>query len=148
MLSQTAKAILSIGAFLCLTAATGADWPHLRGPTYDGVSQETGLADTWPEQGPPLVWSRELGQGYSGLIVAEGKLFTQSQTIGGQYLVCLDPDTAGQSGNIATTGPGSRAAPIRGLMRRRRIIAARFSCTSPTGLVCCVDAGSGTQSGP
>jgi len=40
---------------------TAADWPHLRGPNYDAISQQTGLAGAWPEGGPPVVWTRELG---------------------------------------------------------------------------------------
>lgn len=132
-----------MGAFLCLAGATRADWPHLRGPAYDSVCQETGLAETWPEQGPPLVWSRELGQGYSGFIVAQGKVFTQCQTLGGQYLVCLNADTgqtvweyrydwAWQPGG-AYPGPYATPTFYRG----------KIFYTSPTGLLGCVDAGSG-----
>src|SRR5438477_389145 len=76
-----------------LVAVAHADWPHLRGPNHDGVSAETALADAWPGDGPPRLWSRELGQGYSGFIVGGGKLYTQRQTLGGQMLLCLDPDT-------------------------------------------------------
>ena len=70
-----------------------ADWPHLRGPSYDGVSSETGLVETWPAGGPPRLWTRELGQGHSGFIVAEGRVYTQRQNLSGQYLLCLDPDS-------------------------------------------------------
>ena len=143
MLSLTVRAMWSMGAFLCLAGATRADWPHLRGPAYDSVCQETGLAETWPEQGPPLVWSRELGQGYSGFIVAQGKVFTQCQTLGGQYLVCLNADTgqtvweyrydwAWQPGG-AYPGPYATPTFYRG----------KIFYTSPTGLLGCVDAGSG-----
>ena len=44
----------------------GPGWPHLRGPNYDGCSGENNLADSWPEEGPPLLSMRELGAGYSG----------------------------------------------------------------------------------
>ena len=33
-------------------------WPQLRGPTFDSLSTETGLANSWPEEGPPVVWTR------------------------------------------------------------------------------------------
>src|SRR5262249_48762443 len=68
-------------------------WPHLRGSHFDGVSEETDLAGSWPESGPPQLWTHELGQGHSVLIIGGGKVYTQYQTIGGQYLLCLDPDT-------------------------------------------------------
>jgi len=75
----------------------GSDWPHLRGPSYNGVSVETGLADTWAltesRVGLPLLWLTDLGQGYSGIIAVGSKLYTQAQTLSGQYVVCLDADT-------------------------------------------------------
>jgi hypothetical protein len=83
---------LVLGIFVSIVAGANADWPHLRGPHYDGVSSETGLADVWSADGPPQLWSRELGQGYSGFVVADGKLYTQRQSLGGQFLLCLDPD--------------------------------------------------------
>src|SRR5947209_5797221 len=69
------------------------DWPHLRGPNYDAVSAETGLADAWPPDGPPVLWSRDLGQGYSGFVVVGRRAFTQAQTLAGQVVLCLDRDT-------------------------------------------------------
>lgn len=70
-----------------------ADWPHLRGPAYDGVSAAPDLADSWPGEGPPRLWSVALGQGHSGFIVGGGRVYTQRQTLGGQFVLCLDPDS-------------------------------------------------------
>jgi len=70
-----------------------AGWPHLRGPRFDAVSRETGLADSWPAEGPPVLWCRELGQGYSGIVAVGDRLFTQAQTAAGQCVLCLDADT-------------------------------------------------------
>src|SRR6185369_10517433 len=64
---------------LSLTEPLRADWPHMRGSNYDGVSAEQGLADSWPLDGPPRLWTRDLGQGHSGFIVADGRIFTQYQ---------------------------------------------------------------------
>ncbi len=51
-----------------------ADWPEFMGPTRDQVSTETGLADTLPLAGPPLVWEKAVGKGYSAPSVRDGKL--------------------------------------------------------------------------
>src|SRR5438309_5913720 len=83
--------LMTVGITMHLGPQLFAEWPHLRGPNLNGTSSETGLADAWPAEGPPRLWTRELGQGHSGLVVAEGKVFTQRQSLGGQYLVCLDP---------------------------------------------------------
>ena len=128
---------------LFLISPVRADWPHLRGPSFDGVSTETGLADAWPARGPPQLWTRELGQGHSGFIVAQGRVYTQRQTLGGQTVLCLDLDTgttiwetrydwAWQPGGAY---PGPYATPT---WWGGRI----FYC-SPGGLVGCMDAQSG-----
>jgi outer membrane protein assembly factor BamB len=61
--------------FAALAAAClAADWPQFLGPTRNGVSTETGLVKTWPEKGPPVVWEKDVGEGFSGPVVADGKL--------------------------------------------------------------------------
>ena len=54
---------------LCLSACTltwAADWPQWRGPNRDGISSETGLLESWPKGGPPLLWKIQgLGEGYA-----------------------------------------------------------------------------------
>ncbi len=43
----------------------GEDWPGFLGPRQNGISGEIGLLATWPEEGPPVLWSKDLGTGYS-----------------------------------------------------------------------------------
>ena len=55
-------------------------WPQWRGPNRDGVSQETGLLTSWPEEGPKLAWQVDgLGKGMASLAVANGRIFTLGQ---------------------------------------------------------------------
>ena len=60
-----------------LAAGTGAghDWPGFLGPTGDGKSAETGIARTWPEDGPPILWHLRVGEGYAAPSVAGGRLY-------------------------------------------------------------------------
>jgi outer membrane protein assembly factor BamB len=61
--------------FAALAAAClAADWPQFLGPTRNGVSAETGLVKTWPEKGPPVLWEKDIGEGFSGPVVAGGRL--------------------------------------------------------------------------
>ena len=88
-----AVSLAALGWALASHTASAADWPHLRGPRYDGVSAETGLVESWPQGGPPVLWKIELGQGYSALIAVGDGVYTQYQRPSGQYLVCLDANT-------------------------------------------------------
>ncbi|MFV1966617.1 MAG: PQQ-binding-like beta-propeller repeat protein [Pirellulaceae bacterium] len=54
---------------------TGA-WPGFRGPTRDGICDDgVPLARTWPADGPPVLWSVELGDGYASPVVHQGCVY-------------------------------------------------------------------------
>jgi outer membrane protein assembly factor BamB len=120
-----------------------ADWPHLRGPNYDGVSAETGLADAWPVDGPPRLWARELGQGYSGFVVAAGKVYTQRQTAAGQSVLCLDPDTGRTVWEAAYDGGWQPKGAYPGPYASPTCYRDKVYYTSPAGRVGCLDAVTG-----
>ena len=52
------------------------EWRQWGGPQRNFISDATGLADTWPAGGPPVLWSRPLGLGHSSIVAADGRLFT------------------------------------------------------------------------
>jgi outer membrane protein assembly factor BamB len=61
-------------------------WPGFRGAKYDGISSEkVSLSRTWPAEGPRVLWSVEVGEGYAGAAVLEGRVYL------------LDYDQAGQA---------------------------------------------------
>jgi len=51
----------------------GEDWGTFLGPTGNGRSSLTGMAVPWPTDGPRVVWHCELGEGYCGPAVAQGR---------------------------------------------------------------------------
>jgi outer membrane protein assembly factor BamB len=60
---------------LCLTAAARADdWPQWMGPKRDNVWREMGILDTFPKDGPKVLWRTPVANGYSGPAVADGRL--------------------------------------------------------------------------
>ena len=61
-----------------------AQWPQWGGPTRDFHAASTGLADTWPGGGPPVLWSRTLGTGHSAIAVDDGRLFTLARAGNGR----------------------------------------------------------------
>lgn len=70
-----------------------ADWPQLRGPQRDGVSPETGLLTAWPKDGPKLLWDKKIGPGYSGPVVADGRLILFHRLEKREIVQCLDAAT-------------------------------------------------------
>ena len=52
------------------------EWRQWGGPQRNFISESTGLANSWPTDGPPINWSRQLGTGHSAIIFGDGRLFT------------------------------------------------------------------------
>ncbi len=51
-------------------------WPQFRGPARDGISRETvRLARQWGPQGPPVLWSLEVGEGYAAPAIRNGRVY-------------------------------------------------------------------------
>lgn len=65
--------ILCVMCGLVFSASTlrAGDWPQILGPNRDGrAAADEKLAESWPKNGPPLVWEREVGGGFAGVAVA------------------------------------------------------------------------------
>ena len=80
-----------------LSAATAhAQWPQWGGPQRDFTVETSGLADSWPAEGPPKLWHRPLGDGYSTILYDNGVLYTMYRKETGsprEYTVALDAKT-------------------------------------------------------
>ena len=85
-------AVLLTAALASVPAAAG-EWPQYRGPHQDGRSAETGLIDGWPGAGPAVLWSVELGDGYSGMSIAGDRLFTMYSDGQHEQVLALDAAT-------------------------------------------------------
>jgi outer membrane protein assembly factor BamB len=85
-------ALVVMVAMVASTAPAAApDWPQWRGLNRDGKSPDTGLAQEWPEGGPPLAWKATgIGKGYSSVAVTGGKIYTMGDRQGSEYVICLD----------------------------------------------------------
>jgi len=59
-----------------VSAQANPGWRQWGGPDRNFIINTTGLADSWPEAGPPVLWSRPLGPGHSAILADEGRLYT------------------------------------------------------------------------
>ena len=51
-------------------------WPRFRGENFDALSSdETPLAKTWPDEGPQVLWSKEMGEGFASAAVLNGRVY-------------------------------------------------------------------------
>lgn len=66
------------GACALAGIANAADWPHWRGPDYNGISKETGWLDSSPDAQITVVWQKPISAGCSSVVVRGDRLYTMS----------------------------------------------------------------------
>lgn len=74
------------------------DWPQWLGPERDSVWREDGTVTGIPEDGLPVLWRTELGYGYAGPAVANGRVYVMD------YLLETGQVTNNPGGPDKTTG--------------------------------------------
>jgi outer membrane protein assembly factor BamB len=127
--------------FLLMTFATsihGQDWPQFLGPERNSTSPEKGILQTWPENGPEVMWSVNIGIGFGGPIIKDNMVYLldrDDET--GDNLRCFDLSTGKELWNFAYPAagsvmfPGSRSVPA---IDGNRV----YSC-GPYGDLYCID---------
>ncbi|HVS35562.1 MAG TPA: PQQ-binding-like beta-propeller repeat protein [Gemmataceae bacterium] len=118
---MTGSRILTALACVMAAAAAAADWPQFLGPTRNGVSTETGLKATWPKDGPPVVWQKDVGDGFSGPVVVGDRVILFHRVGDEEVVECLstaDGTTKWKKGYPTSyhdafgKGDGPRATPL------------------------------------
>ncbi|HTU23073.1 MAG TPA: PQQ-binding-like beta-propeller repeat protein [Gemmataceae bacterium] len=69
-------------------APASADWPQWRGPHRDGLVHMDDLASEWPKEGPPLLWQKNIGLGYSSFAVKDGRFYSLFQQGNKEVVAC------------------------------------------------------------
>ena len=73
-------ALIAITLAASFATAIHAQWSQWGGPNRNFNVAGGVLAETWPAEGPPVLWSRPLGTGHSAITVDDGRLFTMYRT--------------------------------------------------------------------
>jgi outer membrane protein assembly factor BamB len=66
------------------------DWPRFLGPHGDNTSTETGLVEKWPTNGPPVLWEKEVGSGYSAPSIIGKRLVLHHRLKDEEIVQCFD----------------------------------------------------------
>src|SRR5215212_2385281 len=85
--------LLRIAASLLLLIccqSRAEDWPQFLGLTRDGVYRGSDLAEEWPKEGPRVLWHAPAGQGFSGPVIAEGKVILFHRIEKNEIVQCFD----------------------------------------------------------
>lgn len=113
----------SFGTFLSLVSLTAVgpwlatakadDWPQWQGPDRTAVSQERGLLQEWPKEGPPLAWKGTgLGKGMGGIAVSRGRIYTTGDDSENTAWLYVFNESDGKPAWSAKIGPGGNPGNI------------------------------------
>lgn len=76
------RLLLPAGLVLAVPLAAPADdWPQFMGAKQDAVWAEKGIVQTFPKDGPKVVWRAPVGGGYAGPSVAGGKVYVADKVL-------------------------------------------------------------------
>ena len=123
----SSRVVAGVAAFVLAALLTpgqaSAQWTQWGGPNRNFKVDTKGLAKTWPESGPPKIWSRDLGDGYSAILVDEGRLYTMYRSDGNETVICLNAKSGAtvweygyqsdpREGHAKQFGEGPRSTPL------------------------------------
>jgi outer membrane protein assembly factor BamB len=112
------NALLLVVLFFSVNAYA-QDWPQFLGPERNSTSPQQNLLRSWPESGPDVLWTADLGIGYGGPVVKDGNIYLLDRDNAvGDKLRCFDLNTGKElwkfeydaAGEVMF--PGSRSVPI------------------------------------
>ncbi len=134
------KLILATAILLTIFAGSiyAQDWPQFLGPERNSTSPQKNLLRSWPETGPEVLWTANVGIGYGGPVVKDGKVYLLDRDDNvGDNLRCFELSTGKELWNFAYDAPGavmfpgSRSVPA---VDGNRV----YSC-GPYGDLYCID---------
>ena len=134
--------VLYIAICLSTQGLLSEDWPQWRGTNRDGVWRETGIVDAIPIDGLKVRWRAKIGRGYSGPVVANGRVFVTDQIFNPEVkrVLCFDEITGESIWTHSCAvdyehmeyGNGPRASPT--------VHDGRVYTLGTQGDLCCLDA--------
>ena len=95
------------------------DWPQYLGPKRNGTSDQKGILRSWPEKGPEVLWTTDLGRGFGGPVISKGKVYLLDRTDGvSDMMRCFDFSNGKELWKFSYDSPGtvpfpgSRSVPL------------------------------------
>ena len=146
LLRRSAYCLALVIALLTTPCSAGEfDWPQWMGPNRDGLSQETGLLQEWPTDGPPRVWmTKEVGFGYAGPSIADGKVFLMGSLDEISHLMALDEAT-GKTLWSTRIGPDLKNGWGDGPRSTPTVDGDRVYAMAATGILICCQVSDGKE---
>jgi outer membrane protein assembly factor BamB len=128
MLTLLLLALLDVASLAVPSAAVppaaAGEWTQWGGPTRDfRIAAPPAISTAWPASGPPRLWQRALGDGYSSIVTSGNTLYTMYRRGTQDVVIALDAtsgktawetpiDAQHQANANMSAGPGPFTTPL------------------------------------
>ena len=97
---------------ICTSYMLAEDWPQYLGPNRNSTSSQKGILRTWPENGPEVLWTVDVGIGFGGPVIKDNKVYLLDRDKGvGDILRCVDFSNGKELWRFSYEAPGSVMFP-------------------------------------
>lgn len=97
---------LTVAGVMLAGIVQAGDWPQFCGPQRNNLSTETGLAKSWPAEGPDVFWTVDVTTGFAGPAIKDGKVYLLGHTNNMSSVRCLSLDSGKELWNVEFDDPG------------------------------------------
>lgn len=132
--------IISSAFVLLLFASniSAQDWPQILGPERNSTSPQKNLLRSWPESGPEVLWTTNVGKGFGGPVIKDGKVYLLDRDDAtGDIMRCFDFNNGKELWSYSYDAPGSVSFP--GSRSVPAIDGNRVYSCGPYGDLYCID---------
>lgn len=137
-LKECRKFLSSLVLLSAALVSNAQEWPQFLGPNGNSTSPQKNVLHTWPQTGPQVLWSVNIGIGYGGTVVKNGKVYLLDRNDKvGDKMRCFELTTGKELWNFEYSAegsfpfPGSRSVPA---VDDKNV----YSC-GPLGDLYCID---------
>ena len=123
---------------VCISNIYAQDWPQYLGPNRNGISAQKGILRSWPQKGPEVLWTVDMGIGFGGPVVKDGKVYLLDRDDKvGDKLRCFDLSSGKELWSFGYEAPGSVMFP--GSRSVPALDGNRIYTCGPYGNLYCID---------
>jgi outer membrane protein assembly factor BamB len=135
------KRLIASAAFILFLFAgniSAQDWPQFLGPGRNSISPQKNLLRSWPESGPEVLWTTDVGKGYGGPVIKDGKVYLLDRDDAtGDMMRCFDFSNGKELWSYSYDAPGTVSYP--GSRSVPAIDGNRVYSCGPYGDLYCID---------
>jgi outer membrane protein assembly factor BamB len=96
----------------CVSNIFAQDWPQYLGPNRNSTSPQKGILRTWPASGPQVLWTVDVGKGFGGPVIKNGKVYLLDRKDEVEDIMrCFDFSSGKELWRYSYAAPGTAMFP-------------------------------------